>query len=1102
MKLKIPPPVEQRVEAVLRQTFKTSSPESTALLRQRMQVVEAAAAYLVEWSYSPNLAIAMLLSPLLDDGNWEPEVFQELVPEAYALAGEYQVWKRLVPSLPSGRTRETPPPMQRLQKLFLASYQNEAIAFMAIAEMLSQLDQIPVQGIESKQAIIRDAEVVLLPILERYGLWALHRHVTERVFEHSVSNKRATITELVNAGEERRQRILDEVTQRLQPLLPQDASVRLHPLSPARLFHRALSYEEQNSIEDAQEMLHRAATRLMIDVVVDSEPQCYVALGATHQIWRPISTHFNDHIGSPRFNGYRAIHTLVNVNPAPDFSANVGFLICSREMERINLWGRIEENRRGQQEPRVNAWWNRIDNYLRLLEIHTMGQYSDPTYVFSPHGEIYELVRYATPLDFAFAVHSDLGSTFRGAIVNGQAVDPDFTLANGDIVTVVTGPTNGASSRASWLSHVRSASAAKHLRREFSRQRSHTNKGRELINNALKRWCDEYGISFSEVRQESYLIQIAKRWSIGDLESFYTAVASGHIEPEAIANHIISLELSHRIGYQDGTPLTVRYGRMRIAHCCRPSINDDIVGRFTQPDTKHERVKIHRADCPNVKGVPVQALSWREVDYKGLYEYVATGYDRKGVLIDVLDPFYGYGAYLHKVQAERLRDETAQFILLAELGDPNAAKLIESNVKSLSEIVDCTMRPLTLSPKEMYGRKKKLGAKNPFHYNLPARKKFEFVGRQAELQRLKELIAAREEWNQVVVRGPWKVGKSSLLEYVAEHDQAEFDAVAVLVDCHKIPNLSLQTLLEEVIRKIGERIEQNVELLGSYQIALGTNDFHRFPSNPIEGFSRFLRHVRPVLDSGERKRLVIMIDEFSDLYDDVRQGKIDSSIFRNLRGLFERELDVMFVMVVQAAAFNQMQEQESMGAELLERAQVIPLGSLDDESIQDLLHRRIRLLDLYCGPEALRRVLLETGGNPYVANILCHAIVENLKETGETEVTLDQIDHAIEEILGGHGATYFRHLTSLVGNQSEKALLRILSNNELPAYSMEDIGKHVPFRNDLSLADMDRALGNLLVKGLLSGQSRDEANLTFRLQIPLFARWLRESFFSAPEEDN
>lgn len=1096
---------KRELEQLIAPDARQISPAAAPHQRYLQQLVERAWKHLVDWACPVNTAAAILITPYLETGGLAPAAWPAAQRDAYALAQRYQNWKRQTLPVPAGRVQEAPAQMQRLQKLFIASYEDEAIPFLAIAEGISQLDLLEEQSPEARQAILRDTEAALLPILERYGLWELNRYAADRLFEYNGAARRAAVLALLRAGDERRRRVLDEAERRLLPLLPAGASLTLHPVRPSRLFLRSLAYEATYGKEDAQEMIQRETARLIIDVTVPSQEACYLALGAVHHLWRPVGNYIKDLIGAPKFNGYQAIHSVVSVNPAPDFAAEVEFYISSAAMQQFNAWGRIAELRQHgpaappADPPPSSAWWHRAAAGRGLVEQLAVGNYSAPTYVFSPLGEIYQLPQQATPLDYAFAVHSNFGHAYAGALVNGLAVDPDFILANGDIVSIQTAAHEKARSRASWLGHARSDLTAKHLRREFSRQMRHNQHGRELIQTALKEWCGRYNISFSEVREESYLLQTAKRWSLSDLETFYDAVAGGRIEPETVASHIISQEIGHRIGDHHGAPLGLRPGRINIAHCCRPTADDAIVGRFTQAGTKHERVKIHRADCPQIDGADVRPLSWRKVNHQGLYEYVANGFDRERVLSDVLQPFYMNGAYLHKVNAERLRDESAQFFFLAELPDADAAQLIQKSVAGVADISECTMRPLTLSPQEVFTRKRKLTYVNPFHYNVPASSRFEFVGRQMELAELKQLFAIGSPFNHIVIYGPWKVGKTSLLQYIASHDRVEFGAVAVMVDCHNIPDLSLPALLDEMMRAIAHRLAPEMDVLGSYQIALGEDDHRLLLENPLLGFRRFLQRIRPLL--GDKRRLVILIDEFSDLFDDVKRNRLERSIFRNLRGLFEQEKEVIFLTVIQTAAIHEMRAHDGLATELLEGARLIPLGPLDDESIHELLQKKLRLLNLRCDEATVRRVMTEIGGNPYVANVLCYAVVEHLQETGETAIGPKHIDSAIDDILDGHGAIYFEHLTQLLGGPTESRLFNALATDAAAGWiSARDLAAGAPINDLARLPEIEGALGRLQNKGLLAEKLTAADEIQYRIQIPLLARWLRESEFSHPAE--
>jgi hypothetical protein len=368
------------------------------------------------------------------------------------------------------------------------------------------------------------------------------------------------------------------------------------------------------------------------------------------------------------------------------------------------------------------------------------------------------------------------------------------------------------------------------------------------------------------------------------------------------------------------------------------------------------------------------------------------------------------------------------------------------------------------------------------------------VGRDNELDSIKRYISQDEQGGPIIVHGPWRIGKTSFLRYIGQYDRSDFNSISVFVDCHRIPNLRLETLLERIAEEVSSRMRKETDLLGAPHLAFGPEDRESLSADPMAGFRKYLRRVLRVLNAERAPRLTIMIDEFSDLYDDVREGRLDGTVFRNLGALIQGEPEVAFILVVQVAAMQEVQFAHGKGAGLLETARFLSLGSLTSESVGDLLARRTQAAGLSFEEEAIAGVLRLCGGNPYLLNTMCYLMVERIRETGEHAIRVCHLEPAIREFFRQYGEVYFSHLCELIKDRLEWQIIRALAEVEEEVWTEESTISHsIGCRavNGSFVSEIPGILTKLVDMGFLATTHSAGHTLgQYRIQAPLFARWL------------
>ncbi|MBD3279929.1 AAA family ATPase, partial [Candidatus Dojkabacteria bacterium] len=377
----------------------------------------------------------------------------------------------------------------------------------------------------------------------------------------------------------------------------------------------------------------------------------------------------------------------------------------------------------------------------------------------------------------------------------------------------------------------------------------------------------------------------------------------------------------------------------------------------------------------------------------------------------------------------------------------------------------------------------------------PASHLEEFVGREYILEEIHTWLHQKPPHSPIVIFGPWKIGKTSLIEHIAQYDTRHFDVLAAKIDCNSLAQLNLGYLLANVAESISERMIEEKGLLGIHQVRLQPDEYEsiRKADEPVKIFLAYIRRVARVLEAGDAPPLVIMIDEFSNLYDNAKiKGKGgDPQLFRNLRNIIEsaRDLNIAFILVIQAAAMEDMQNEHKYGSELLHIAQSRRLGPLKDEALDVLVKRIAQNHELKYEDKAISKILDLSGCNPYITHLLCNEVVRLLAESGDYMIRHTQIDDAIPGVLQKHADSYFRDLyTKLIKTEVERKTIHYFSRtNSLQTKAMIQRELH-------SLTDdqLERILKNLVTRGMIKASGQSTKQKAYKLQIPLFATWLDE----------
>ena len=534
---------------------------------------------------------------------------------------------------------------EALRKMLLAVVSDVRLVLVRIASQLHRLRDAKEAPRAMQEAVALETREIYAPLANRLGVWQLKWELEDLAFRYLEPDTYAEIAHALKEKRDERVNFIDEFQDRLQRELKAEG---IEAEISGRPKHIYSIYRKMLRKDRGMEALYDIrAVRLLVDTVGD----CYAALGIVHNLWSYIPGEFDDYIANPKENDYRSLHTAV-VGPE---GKTVEIQIRTHEMHRHAELGVAAHWRYKEGGGAPAAFDQKISFLRQLLEPSDDGAdlldqirddfFEDRVYAISPKGDVVELCANATPLDFAYHVHTLVGHRCRGAKVNGRIVPLTYKVQNGDQIEIITGSQPQPSR--DWLSpklgYLAGARARAKVRNWFRQQDrdQHLRQGRELLDRELAR------LNVRDVPTDV----IAKQLKYADTEALCVALGAGDITSASIPTalqHIRGTELSERIRprrprrKQDTKDAAAVTGigdlLCNFARCCRPVPPEPIVGYITQG----RGVSIHRQDCGNFLGLNrrhperVLEIGWGESDAAAYpVDLSVLAFDRSGLIRDI-----------------------------------------------------------------------------------------------------------------------------------------------------------------------------------------------------------------------------------------------------------------------------------------------------------------------------------------------------------------------------------------------------------------------------------------------------------------------------------
>lgn len=533
---------------------------------------------------------------------------------------------------------------ENLRKMLLAMAQDLRVVFIKLADRLHNMQTLEYLPPERQRAIARETLEIYAPLAHRLGIWELKWQLEDLSFMYLEPRKYQHIERLVNAKSMQREAFISHAISVLKEEFNKAGLKAEISGRPKHIYSIQQKMDKYAALGKDFDDIHDL---IAIRVLVNSREECYTALGIVHGIWHPLPDQFNDFIANPKPNGYQSLHTTVMYEGTTPLEVQ----IRTYEMHRVSEFGvaahwRYKEGDKADlhYEERIGwlrqliDWHRELSGAEEFLESVKTDIFNDQVFVYTPKGEIKDLPKGATPLDFAYRIHTDLGHRCIGAKVNGRLVPLSYQLKNGDIVEIMTTKTNRGPSR-DWLNpvlgYVMTSHAREKIRQWFKKQERTENieRGRELLEKAMRQ------LGISQDNRE----KLAATFKYDTLEDFYVAIGEGGITPHQIALKLAAQVEQPKIvvpSTEKPSPSAIKVSGVgnlltHLAQCCHPVPGDDIVGYVTRT----RGVSVHRKDCHNVlhEDEKERLVSVEWGDTAALYpvKIQVQAWDRVGLMRDI-----------------------------------------------------------------------------------------------------------------------------------------------------------------------------------------------------------------------------------------------------------------------------------------------------------------------------------------------------------------------------------------------------------------------------------------------------------------------------------
>ena len=602
---------------------------------------------------------------------------------------------------------------ETLRKMFLAMAKDIRVVLIKLADRLHNMRTLKYQKPERQVPIARETLDIYAPLAHRLGVYTVKWELEDLSLRYLDPAGYYELVRLVGMKREEREQLIAQVTQELKTRLS-EAGIKCEIDGRPKHF-----YSIYKKMKSQNKSFDEINDLIAIRVLVNTKQDCYFVLGIVHTIWPQVPGRFKDYISMPKANMYQSLHTTV-VNQGRPFEVQ----IRTFEMHRTAEYGiaahwRYKEGKAADELDNKLSWLRRILDWQSdakdpgdFSELLKFDLFADEVFVFTPRGDVISLPRGATPLDFAYRIHSAVGNRCIGAKVNGRIVPLASQLETGDFVEVMTSASSHGPSR-DWLNIVKTSEAKAKIRAWLKKEQREENivHGKELLEREAKRM----GYSMSQLSKPEFVETLYKRYSVQSYDDVCAMVGFGGLSTVQILNRLVE-EFRKTQKPEDIAPPLPEVNKpeeqpkkpqhssasngvivkgesgmlVRFARCCSPLPGDKIIGYIT----RGRGVSVHRADCVSLKDPSVEKDRLIEVEWEkqsgGTYEAEIRiiCYNRTGLLAELSVLFASMEVPVSAISAHTLKDNTFIFNISLVIKDTQQLNKIIRELNKWPDIIE------------------------------------------------------------------------------------------------------------------------------------------------------------------------------------------------------------------------------------------------------------------------------------------------------------------------------------------------------------------------------------------------------------------------------
>ncbi len=595
---------------------------------------------------------------------------------------------------------------ENIRKMILAMSHDMRVLMVKLADRQHNMSTLDFQKAHKQKRIAQETMDIYAPLANRLGLYMLKRNLEDLSFKYLRPDVFNQIDHWLDKHQVVEKHIIDKVVGLILDLL---ASNHIQGQVYGRIKHKYSIYKKMQSQSLTLDEMHDImAFRVLVKDIKD----CYAVLGLVHSQWRPVHGRFKDYISMPKANGYQSLHTTV-IGPEGE---RIEIQIRTEDMHRqaehgvAAHWLYKEKGRVNSKDLEQFSWLREIferqgdeTDSREFMHALKMDLFKDEVYVYTPAGDVKELPEGATPLDFAFLIHTKVGQHCAGAKVNGRLMPLSTELKNGDIVEIVTDPARNPNR--DWLKLVKTAKARSRIQRYLrTEERAHAVAlGRDM----LEKEGRKVSLNVGKALKEGHLALVAQEMNFESVDDLIAAVGYAHLTPRKILNRLYAVLHPNEAAPAAPAAPSVKESKeeavrktegvgisgvdgvlMRFAKCCNPVPGDPIIGYIS----RGMGVSVHRADCPNVANMEPERLisvHWdgaEEKPYEAGIFIIARNV--QGVLAEVAQVLAKNNVNITGLNMDNMVDGRAKLRFTVEVRDATQLYQLIEAIRALPSILE------------------------------------------------------------------------------------------------------------------------------------------------------------------------------------------------------------------------------------------------------------------------------------------------------------------------------------------------------------------------------------------------------------------------------